>query len=512
MTKRLAIAAILAAACGSSNNTKPDAGKKDAEAIDAPAVTMTVTGQGFIDNISGSGSNQFAFGSATITSLSLNGSSYQAETGVYGDTGAFTIDVVQGDPSYDIGVEFGSAGNGNFPDYIVGDATAPDFSQVFWGRLPVVFPTEATVATINVTGLTQWNAADAIEIMSVTSGAAAFPGPDIGGWSNPTVGSDSVSTSFDFSAQQDLQLTDATQGDVTQVWQLHAATGPDQYIAIANLGSDGTFTQANGSGGTLTAKLAPVTQNETMTVNWKRSQFEALSTQVGTGATDDTSAQFLLIDALPFANEHGDYASAPDLVEFTSPPAGSGDLTETFKYANPFTLNGTALDEFLITRYFFNVPVTAPNAKSSSPVSVGIIEDIPSAQVTGAGSDIVPLVTPVTDVMVNGMALSAPVSGTGTTPTISWTAPTTGTIVGYSVIVDQAANSLNSTKLTELGVLFTDGTSLQIPPGIITTGQNIGYVVIITAYAISGYMPASAPFQNGLPDPQVSMVTSVFQP
>jgi hypothetical protein len=519
MTKHLAIAVVLAAACGGSSKGKPDA-----PADAAPdAALVTINGSAFLNFIDGSGSNTTAFNptAITVTSASLDGSAWVIETGTYAMDGTFSVPVVKGDGTYDISFEVGSAADGAVPIYIVGNTTSPDFSQVDWVKLPATFPSEATPTALSVTGMTSWGTIDDMEIMDPGNGALIFSPylAALGGSGAPT-GKTTYTGTFDWDKQTNMQLMNS--GDVVDIWQLATAgSAGNEYAAIANLGTTTAPTQINGSGGSLTVAMTAVDQNETLAVDFQHDAFEALKGDVGgTGAKDSAGLQTIFIDAGPFAYNNGQYTATPDLVEWGAEaaiPAGS-DVLQTFKYGNPFTLTGsaggTAMDEYLIINYFFDTTITAPAASAGTTLTLGITEDLPTSGTGGLGSGtntLAPQVTPVTAILVNGQA-SAGATGAGETPTISWTAPATGTVTGYNVALEKVANNNDQTALTEIALFDTTATSLQIPTGLITSGTNVGYAVIIFANVEPGWDPTTAPFHTPMPVAEISAVSGVFTP
>nr|HEX4313596.1 hypothetical protein [Kofleriaceae bacterium] len=522
MTRFLALAAALAVACGgsSNNNPKVDSGSGGSgmdAALPPDAMLTTITGSAVFDIINGSGSQTLGLNAAAIniTSASLNGSDFVTEIGTYNGTdGSFTVPVVQGDADWGVSIEFGSAADGAVPIWVIGNDTSPDFSETFWEEATAVFPTKTTNTTLAATGLTPWGAIDDFEIMDPTNGACFFSPYAIGNF-KPALNAVAMNGTFNWALQTDGQLLGS--GEPTFAWQLTTqGSAGNQFAAIAQIGSAVAPVQTDGNGGALTFALTKLTPNETLQVAFDHDGFEGLKSQVGTGATDDPE-QFFLVDALPFASQHGDYASAPDLVEWgvDSPiPAGSA-VAQTFNYANPFELSaGVPLEEFVIIRYLFDIKPKAPKAgsPSSTPVTVGIEQDIPLSMLSRtAVNSFTPAVTPVTDVQVNGQAIDG-ATATGTTPTLSWTAPATGTITGYTIVIEQVANHTNATQVTEVGVVNTKATSVQIPPGMIVPGENVGYQFIITAFAEPGFDPSHSPFQQKLPNPSASMLSGQFQP
>ena len=257
--------------------------------------------------------------------------------------------------------------------------------------------------------------------------------------------------------------------------------------------------------------MEPVTQDETLNIDFQHDAFEALKSQVGTGATDDPS-QNLLIDVSPFAYTNGQYPLTPDLVEWgkqSAIPAGS-DILQTLVYTNPFTLSGsasgTALQEYVVINYLFDVSVLAGG--SDFVIPVGLTEDLPTNSLGSGTVILAPNVSPVTSVTIDGEPIDG-ATGFGGTPTISWTAPATGVVTGYSVNLELLAYA-GTPPLTAGGTLYTATTSVQVPPGLITVGDT--YVAVITAYVAPNWDLTTTPFITPMPVSQCSMVTGMLQP
>ena len=499
-------------ACGGNNNHAADAPQQDAAqaldaAPDAPIQTASIFGTATFTAISDTGSDvgEYLPQFVTITSFSLAGSSFVEETGAYAHA-AFDVPVVAGDTTYDIGLQL----TNGLPVYIVGGSTTPAFDTFQFGRFGT-FATQPTPVDVTLTGLLPWGAADNIEIMSTNSGSVFYQ-PYLQFATAPAVGDTAITDqTFDWHASsRQRPLIDASAGDHTIVYQLSTAgSGADTYAAIAAVGSDDTFTLHDGSAATLDVALAAVTQDQTLAVHWQRSQFEALRTQVGSGAVDFQNGLF--ISALPFAAEHGFYNNAPDILEFFPPISGS-DTDETWSYADPFTtVGGAKLDEFCISNYRFVVPVTAPHATRPEGLIVGYLSDRPVPQLQVDGT-IAPDISAAQDVMIEGQPLVDGVSGVGLTPTVSWSAPSLGTATGYAIEVWQAENKGGTTSLSELAAFLTTQTSLRIPPGVVQLGQGIGNFVTITAIGDPAFHADRAPFLLSLPMSEMTLASGVFQP
>lgn len=102
--------------------------------------------------------------------------------------------------------------------------------------------------------------------------------------------------------------------------------------------------------------------------------------------------------------------------------------------------------------------------------------------------------------------------GVGTTPTLAWDAPASGTPQGYRLAVYQAAAANSATVLTGPVLdLFTAGLQAQVPPGILVQGGT--YFFVVRAIADPAYKPATAPQRFGtFPFGWADNVTGLVQP
>jgi hypothetical protein len=126
-----------------------------------------------------------------------------------------------------------------------------------------------------------------------------------------------------------------------------------------------------------------------------------------------------------------------------------------------------------------SVTVTAGNPYPSDwPVMVmalpggGLLTVVPLDTLTGA---VGPLVSSPVDLRVNGH--SPPFSGVGTTPTLSFTAPSIGSPDAYVIDLVEAVPS-NEAGLDLLAKITTSATSFTLPPGLLRQGHAYGFRVI----------------------------------
>src|SRR5262249_29691808 len=120
---------------------------------------------------------------------------------------------------------------------------------------------------------------------------------------------------------------------------------------------------------------------------------------------------------------------------------------------------------------------------------------------TPAAAQAGPLVPPVSMVRspkIDDQDLFANRSGVGLTPTLSWTAPSTGTVGFYVVSVNTLAVVGTATVLQGGATLVTRNTSLQLPAGVLTAG--VPTVISIAAISFTSdrtaALLADAPFKN----------------
>jgi hypothetical protein len=113
---------------------------------------------------------------------------------------------------------------------------------------------------------------------------------------------------------------------------------------------------------------------------------------------------------------------------------------------------------------------------------------------------------------INGHDFHVAQNGVGTTPTFAWQPPSLGTATNYNVII----HSLNvdaMTQVTTLGYvasLNTHETSIQVPPGLLTTGTS--YVALVRAVSSPVSDLSNEPMKSELPYVSVDNPSQPFTP
>jgi hypothetical protein len=156
---------------------------------------------------------------------------------------------------------------------------------------------------------------------------------------------------------------------------------------------------------------------------------------------------------------------------FNSTDTGSA----TMAYGNPYA--GWYGQGSLGYGYAKDVKLAA--SKQPYYMYVGYNAGYPDVTTLSAGP-LRPEITAIQTPLINGKDLHAPQNGVGATPTISWTAPVTGTPTLYQVRIYRLTLDANqATQAQVVAYLKTKQTSVTVPPGALTVGES--YIAVLTA-------------------------------
>jgi hypothetical protein len=318
-----------------------------------------------------------------------------------------------------------------------------------------------TTVNFAVSGMSPWQSSDSLEywtpnVYEVDS--------DIG--AAPATGATSYNDSVPLQG-----LIDTSQGDQFFLMHLGASnSGPYTIGALEDIFSpSGPIMETANSTNNFSGSFTQLAQNSVVDLAVNASQFAQFTTVAGPGATLDFATFSVHITTpsqeLLFGN------ADPTLFELFR--TDSGGISSDFnlgntQYGDPFPAN--------YVRYYsyqqdFRFQFTSPGATLPNVgfVSTSVITLTPP----NAMAPISPVVGPVSSVAINSTPFTQNMSSVGTTPTISWQAPTVGSVTDYRVVIFQlGVNASGRSTATRLAVLHTTATSLQIPPGILTTGSS----------------------------------------
>ena len=126
------------------------------------------------------------------------------------------------------------------------------------------------------------------------------------------------------------------------------------------------------------------------------------------------------------------------------------------------------------------------------------------------GSPDVPLISPPTNLMVNGQSASGGLMGVGTAPLVSWSPPSIGKANAYEIHVLLVAVQSGETVTNEIAQVRTDIDSVQIPPGILTTTGT--YIFLVRAFSMPGVNMVTHPYTYTLPESFADTLSGLLTP
>jgi hypothetical protein len=195
-----------------------------------------------------------------------------------------------------------------------------------------------------------------------------------------------------------------------------------------------------------------------------------------------------------------------------SPSVGS-DVKATLIYANPFNTAFGYGYTYVVAQTSFAVPLSAPQAMPSI-YGVGAMGYAADQATFESMGPLVPLLTPVTNILVDGQSGFAGGMVSSTTPTISFGPPATGTPVRYQIrAIELVKNASGGTSfpLQGGGTVFSGRNTIQIPPGMLSSGSTYAFEIIATSYPTTTPVdPDAQPRYFPLPYATASAVAGPF--
>jgi hypothetical protein len=359
-----------------------------------------------------------------------------------------------------------------------------------FGRPNAVNATSGTM-NFSLTGMSPWQPGDDVQVYAPNP-ATAFTNFELGSGSEftltpPATGSTTFTGSFDWTLQP---LIDSTQGDNLYFLKLGSITqGGFTWNFLQNLYANNSIVQADASTTSISGAFTSPAQNSSFRAALNGAAF--MQSNTGPSLTPG------LTELGVFVNPPGPFTGAlgfnPALVgldannnEQITANIDAGNIP----YADPFPAGWQRLFGYgqSVSQAF-----TAPGATGAASLFLSAFLETPT--MPSATTPASPIVGPATGITINGAPLSQPQMNVGTAPTLAWQAASGGT--NYRVRIWSLTKTPNGgSKLTLVLHFQTTGTSLQVPPGALTTGTP--YVVAIAAIN----MPVdwkSNPLRYGLP-------------
>ncbi|MDB4969675.1 MAG: hypothetical protein JWN44_5364 [Myxococcales bacterium] len=412
------------------------------------------------------------FSSTIIAAWVPANGAFVSRSGTGSTNGTFSIPAV---PAGNFYLQIGTR-------YILTASRMIDLSTVNLGRPDVVRSMANTTATFAVTNLSPWqDGDDGLQFFS--RGANLYTYLE-GAVNPPLITGDvalSSSQSFYFGG---LNLVSGSKGDILYFSQVVHSILPDGTTNVDTTKKvfvPTGFEETSGGNTDASGTLTDVAQALTYSAAWKRSQFFALVGSMGPGAT--SCADSANLAAQPAFAAHGDFGNSADLI--TVRPTGNSDFAiQTLAYGNPYPTGFDVVASFAMSCNVNYLPTGA-----TSPATL-----FPSVSVRGLATmingTVVPLLSPVTAVKINGVDAATSLSGVGLTPTVTWLPPTLGSpskivVKIYKLTTSGTQGTAKLAATVETGIAAV--ASLSVPPGILEQGSS--YALLIEAATGSNSPP-----------------------
>ena len=494
LTGVLVCVALAPSACSSPSQGTPDA---PISPPDAPVVLRTINGSLNLRFVEPTTEVTLPADLSANTVSVLIPPAFTAISGATTTNGTFSIPSVPQGPYY---LKLGGR-------YLDLTADAVDLSYDLLGRPGVRAATTTTNLTFDVTNLSSWQTTDEIQMICPGSGTIAFGMQSAVSTGAPTAAATSLAGfAYDISRADYPALIDGAAGDRATVTQLATQiSGARSFRTVARSFTAPSFTVTNGGTASLTGAFTTVPADKTLDAVWDRPAFQAeLATRSPGSAAENFST--LAISALPEASTRGFYHSAADVVVYA--PGYTTDSTQvnaSWSYGDPYPVAWSRIAWVRYRKYRFI------QLGSATPVaifaSLYVYRDLSTIS---SQAPIVPIIGAVVSPKVNGMDAFATLTGIGTTPTISWSAPTIGTVSKYYVTVVSVTAPNGATTLKSIATIETSATQAVVPPGILVAGSK--YVFYVDARSAGALDLSAMPNAQTLPEGSSVVTTAMVTP
>ncbi|HJW32159.1 MAG TPA: fibronectin type III domain-containing protein [Holophagaceae bacterium] len=377
-----------------------------------------------------------------------------------------------------------------------------------YGRADAAYPgISPTNLVMSATNLGAWQATDELFFNVPSQGTTYAMAPGTAGVSNaPGLGATALASyTYDFT-QVGLGLLDASRGDQAYLTQLttRSAAGAN-YRALGKVWNLPALTMADGASTSASGAFLDIPQSSTLRLNWKRSALVGMTPQVNPAA-QVVATEFGLW-ASPLGLGQGIPSNAFQLFTYDSGSTSAttdldlGDLA----FGNPFPTAWSLLAE---TYFTWSVQYLAPGA--ATPVTQLRSAYTATNVMPTAAAPLTPLLSPVLNPRINGKDLFQNQLAVGSTPTLSWDLPITGTPTGYVVRAYELKNNAGASQLVTRALFRTAARTFTVPPGILLSGST--YVFTISAVRNPGVNYAAYPFRSSFPYASSPLNSAIVAP
>ena len=383
------------------------------------------------------------------------------------------------------------------------------------GRPDQTSPTDSTPVTLVVSGLDPWN--PLLEEIQITSSGANLWDGSLGAFRGGTTSGNLLEDWYQpMVSERPLNLLSGP--DVLFVHQLsarplfsgntvlfytaatRATPGPPTTGALTGVELQG------GKPTTVVAPLAPLALTSAINVQWSPGKFEIYAPELGPPSrlTLGEGSHELRVGANAFSLDYPAPSAqgSPELLKFEL-PTGAGDVSGTLEYGQFLP---SFWNEWQGVRFSAPVTYLADGAESPLFETAEIEQRDPLPTPGGA---IVPAISPVVSIQINGGDAFLDNSGVTTTPTFLWSPPEVGQPTAYVIEVFSLVAAGQSTSSSLVLRYSTRSSRISIPPGILTAGGS--YYAKVTA-EVSAIPYDTAPFRTANVFARATSLTGTFQP
>lgn len=477
-TKPTVVALTLAAltACG-----PPGGGGGDTSTFVGTFTTVAITSTEATPDV------QVSFSGVTIEGLWETPSGWQRVPGQSPASGRFEIASLPA--SGPIVVRF-------LNEYFYTTQRALDFSVPSLGRRGTPTVTSSTPVSIAASGMSGWNEGDELQLVAFDSGAmlgdlekaAAQP---------PTVGSAQLALDFDYAQQGAAPALITGRAQLAHLTsRVTSASAP--YRAIESIATLDDVAMTDGAPLTLNATFQPVSgTEEKLEAVWRRSVFDRFRTVVHPSAENGVGN--LEVFALPRAAQYGPYRRGAKLAA-TQLAENTADSPVSLAFVNPYA--GTDLYAEAIVVYARGYGL---EGKKRLDIKCGISV---SDRLSAFAGEIVPRIGMPRSMTIDGIDGREDVSNVAESPLLAWQPPSFGTADQYVIMVWRLGTNATETTRTKAATLYTQDTSVRVPPGILQAGNK--YFVQVIALSTPNSTLATKPVERSFPLSYGAVVSGVL--
>jgi hypothetical protein len=484
--------------CGGAEHAEalePLAGEETSQVTGA--LETTVTGSSQVTFVATTGNETKPYDQAGTSLVAYMRDSTTGAFTAYPGTGAADGTFsVPGVPSGRIYLKVG-------PRYLVSTSRTFDLGSTEWGR-DGTFPVQSTPMTVSASGLSPWQPGDFLDMYSVNAGAfgyiastsTAFPAAEATALSGMT---------FDYAAALNPVLLDSSRGDTFSLAQmrLQSSTGGVPYRAMHKV-LDTSVTQVDGQPLTVSGTFTAPTATGSFSVDWRRSAFEAMRTQVNPAAASTYSEIWMSARPAELSTALASISGPPLLVKLNPDSQRTDIVTGAMPYNNPLpaTWQRVALAAAGFSKSYA--------MGTALPYTLTVDIRVDQEATAFAAAPVQPIVGPVQAPQVNTRGAFQNLTGVGLNASLRWSRPLVGTATHYVVNIYRLGVSNGRTTATRVTALHTDLQSVYLPPGVLQSGQT--YFAEIQSWYQPGSDLATRPFKRALPRGRASVLTGMFSP